>query len=640
MLLNFMRQGAQTRLIKFVLFGILLAAAIGLGLGSSFRSVMPQPDNTVAWVAGDKISVQEFDSNLRRVLSNQGIDAKSAYSFGLVDQMLQNDIAQRLLQKNAHKLGINIGDSIVVEQVNHLIAPFTTGGMSRKTALQRVLMSQGMSEREFVDTIRAEMMNTVLRGALQVGAPAGTDREAADLYQHDNEQRTISGIVLRNDSVTGVPAGTDAVLKPLYEAAREHYAIPETRRFTFAVLSEDTVKKSLTISDEELQKAYKEDIKTYTAPERRLMQQAILPGQADADAVMKAVTAGKTLKDAVKDVTGKTTAYIGEQSFEKAGLLPDIAAQSFTAQKGSYIGPVKTALGYHVLYIKDITPPAVKPFAAVRDAVRDDLMSSRLSDAMMSSANSIDDRLAGGATLETVAKDMNLTLTSYGPVHADGSTADAKDGMKDRPKDRSHILQTAFEMLEGESSPVMELANGSFAVIRVDAVTPKTYKSYDDVKAEIGAQWKQDQQEVLNRQRAQDALKDLLTGKKKLQDLGGENASYVLKRADDPKNPGPVAAAAKDQFFHVSEGDFAMAQVKGGYLVAQVTKIVLPDPAKADAKELKKASDSSAQKTQNEIIGAYLDYLRAQYGARINRPLLDKMYAKAGGQDEDQSESY
>lgn len=630
MLLHYLRRGSKSHMVKYVLFGLLMLATIGLGMGSSFQGFMPGASTNVASIGGESVSAAEFDGTVRRVLSRQGIGSQDAYRFGLIDQILESEIAARLLRKEAAALGIRISDGMAAEQINRLIAPFITGGLDKKSALQRILMSQNMSETRFVETIRAEMMNAVLRNTVQLGGGAPPDQEVRDIYQYAREKRTADVVLLKNSAITGLPEAGDDVLTPLYQAAKERYAIPETRSFTLGVLDPADIGSSVDISDEDVRKIYDRDIETYTLPERRVMQQAVLPAQETAEAVAAKAKAGAALKDAVKEAGGKDDAYMGEQSFEKQGLVPAIADLAFApdAAKGAVIGPVQTPLGWHVLHLKDIRPPEAKPFDDVKNAIREDLKQERLAGQAMAAANAIDDRLASGAALEDAAKDMKLRLTKYGPLRTDGSTPDSKDGFKDHEKDRTRILQSAFEMMEGEISPVTELSGGGFAVIRVDSVTPKDYKTYEQVKGEIAAVWLKDRQDVTNKQKAQDLLKALAEGGKTLADVARENGaapqSLSLERSATP--PAPLTPAALARLFETPEGQFAVAPADGGYILAQVKKAVLPDPDSAGKEDIKAIADTAAQGTQDEILISYLDHLREKNRVKINRTLLDRMY--------------
>ena len=93
-MLTAMRDGAHSKIIKFFLFGLLIMATGGMvfmDVGGFFRNGVGV--NTIAKAGDESISSQEFDRAVQRVVSKQGMTAKQAYQFGLVEQILQQEIS-------------------------------------------------------------------------------------------------------------------------------------------------------------------------------------------------------------------------------------------------------------------------------------------------------------------------------------------------------------------------------------------------------------------------------------------------------------------------------------------------------------------------------------------------------------------
>ena len=102
-----MREGVHSKIIKIVLFGLLTMAVFGLVLmdvGGFFRGGVG--NTNVATVAGSSISSTEFQRHVQRVLSNQGITPADAYSFGYIEQILNNEIARTVISNATVDQGI------------------------------------------------------------------------------------------------------------------------------------------------------------------------------------------------------------------------------------------------------------------------------------------------------------------------------------------------------------------------------------------------------------------------------------------------------------------------------------------------------------------------------------------------------
>ena len=506
-MLRALRDGAKTGWLKYILLGFLVLAAGGLVLtdvGGFFRGGVS--NNLVAKGKGIEISTQQFDRSVRRILSRQGMAPQEAYRLGLINQILNNEVQIQILSQEARKLGINVSDETVTQQISKLAEPLATDGVSKSDALKQVLRSQGVSEAEFVQAIRQEMGNTLFRNALLSGTTSISTQQAKDLYQFRNESRDFSGFVLKNASVKNIEQPTEENLQKFYEANKVEFLISEKRSVTIATLKKEMLAKKVEISEEELRTIYEDNIETYKKPEQRKLQQAILSTQNDAQDVFNKVEKNKSLKQAVKDVTGKTAAYIGENDFEKSGLLEEIADPAFNAKTGAAIGPVQTALGWHVLVLKEIIQPQTESFAKAKKGLRENLLQERLLEDLVDAANTLDDQLAGGEELEVVAKEMGLTLETFKNFNQAGTNAKGKNLFSSYQGDRAQILEAAFDFDIGESSPVLELADGRFITVRVDEIEDRSFEPFEKVKNKLKTRWINQQKALANRARAEDAF--------------------------------------------------------------------------------------------------------------------------------------
>lgn len=625
-MLNAMRVGAGSKIIKFVIFSFLVLAVAGMALmdvGGFFQGGGAQ-NNTVATVAGKKISATDFDRTVRRAVNQQGMmDMKMAYQLGLVDQYLNSQIMANLVQKAAHDQGIIINNEMIAERVAQLVAPYTTDGTSVSDAFKRILMTQNMSEAEFIAMLRGELTGMIMRAGLQGAGAVVSDVEIKSLYQQKHEERTIKIISIANNTVKGVEKPTDEVLKPFYQSGQEKYAIPETRTFTLGVLTEEIARKYLDVSDEELKQIYEDRIDEYSDKEKRTLQQAIFTSEGAAREASQKVGGGISLKEAASD------SYVGEESFEEAGLLSEIADQAFALAKGEVSEPIKTSLGWHVLVMKDTIAPKVKSFDSVKDSIRKEILEEKAATQLVETANQLDDALAGGQTLAEAATDFHFELKKVGPIREDGSTPDNKEGLKGFEKSRADILEAAFSLEPGEVSAVQELTDGNYAVIQLETVTPKTYKEFDSVKSDLAKIWIADQEDVLNRRRANEALQAVQSGNKTLEQAARDMGATVKTITVSNSKPveAPLTEPLKKILFESDKGTYQLAPTGSAYILATVTAVNMPDAEKADKAKLEEVRKTAQQAAQNEVMAVFYSEMDKKYGVKINRDVLNNLYA-------------
>ncbi len=634
-MLNAMREGAKAGFLKFILMGFMVLAVGGLVLmdvGGFFRGGVARTH--VAQIEDQKLAMNDFDRLVRRTLASQGLDTETAYRLGFIQQILQTEISKNILQYAARDLGLQVGDDAVMKQITRLVEPLTVDGRSRREALARVLQSQGMTEQELVDMVKAEMTNMLLRNAIQIGSEVPADNEARDIYKHRKEERTVKAIFLPHDDITDVADPADEILMPLYQAGRERFAIPESRSFTIAVLTQDKLKDTIAIDEQELRDIYEQDILTFSLPERRVLEQAVLSNQATATAIAAAVTDGATLEAAVENETGNADGYLGQENFEQAGLLEEIGEPAFAATVGDVVGPIETALGWHVIRIDEILEPETQPFEEVRSQLEEEIIQTRLMDDMFIMANAIDDSLAGGAALEDTAAEMDMNLQTLGPVTEMGASPDQTEALTEFQADRAMIIETLFALGEGEISPVIELSNGDYAALRVDTITAKSYEPFEDVRDSLAATWVQDQKEVANQIRAREALQALNAGDKSLQqvasDFGRSINTYDLVR-DEPAEA-PVNNNVKLLFYNLPQASFGMAPADEGFLLGQITDVRLPETSDLTAEDLQPYRDIVRGGMQNEFAEMFFLYLQSRYDVSINERLLTQTYGPGSEQ--------
>lgn len=627
-MLRSLRDGAKSGWLKYILLGTLVLAAGGLVLtdvGGFFRGGIST--NLVAKGKGIEISTTEFDRNVRRLLARQGMSPQEAYQLGLINQILNGEIQVRLLAREARKLGINVSDQTVTKQISQIAAPLAQNGVSKSDALKQVLRSQGISEGEFIQAIRQEMGNTLLRNALLSGSQEISKAEATALYKYQNEKRSVKGFILKAADIKDIEQPGEMSLEKYYQANKQDFAIAETRSVTIATLKKEMLADKVEISDDELRDEYAERIDSYKKPERRAIEQAILSTQGDAQDVLKKLESGKSLKKAVSDITGKSSGYLGENKFEQNGLLEEVAAPVFNAKKGDTLGPIQTALGFHVMIVKDIIGPQTDSLESVKKELKDELLQMRLADDLVDTANTLDDQLAGGEELEVVVKEMGLTTEEFKDFNQAGTNKKGKDLFTAYQGDKAQILEAAFDFDEGEASPVLELADGRFVTVRVDVVNESSYVPYEEVKNNLKERWIAEQKHLANRDRVNQAVDKIKNGAS-IEDVAKEYGARVktysnLVRTKEPK--APITFIAQRQIFDRAQGAALQLATKDGFIVAQVSDVTLPNADKAD-KEIAEIQKQTKELLPQEILSQYVGTLAEKYKVEINERVLQLVY--------------
>lgn len=630
MVMQAMRDGASNTIVKYIIFGLLLMATCGLvfsDIGGFFRGGVGKSD--VAKVGGETISLASFDRGLRRSLQRIGIGPQEAYKLGYVDQFLAGEMRNRIMQEAGRKNDILIPRARIAGEVHKLIAPMAQG-RDVDEVLKQVLLSQGMSEGELSDSIAREMSNGLLASSMANGFVTMSDDLAHDLYLGANEMRDVEYIVFPAGNAKDLPQPKDEDLQNLYEMTKESYAIPETRVLQIITVKDDNLKKTLEITDEELKQAYEDNHDSYYTPQLRLIEQVVVRDEATARKIHEAVKGGKAMQKAAAD-EGQVSAYLGERDFEDGKLQPEIKDAVIAAKAGALLDPVNTSIGWNVTRVEKIIPETTKSFDSVKKELKDEMYQTKLIDQRYALANEVDDLLASGTSPDELSKQVEVDIKDLPSMNSFGQDASKNDVLKSFEKTGSTILQTGFELGENETSPVSEMADGTFAAIHVKSIVQKTYKPFEDVKEIIKNNWVQDQAQASARVRIINYIGEVAQGKKTMKDVASETGN-PLKTAngltrDAKAAPKPLTPEAVSSIFAAPVDKPLFINSEQGFALAHVSKIRWPENVSANSEEFKKFKASIAQETQSEAMMVFLEDKTREYRAVVNNKLLQRAYA-------------
>ena len=626
-MLRAMRDGAKHGLLKYFLLGLLVLAAGGLVLtdvGGFFRGGVS--NNVIAKGKNIEIGTQAFNNNVSRVLSRQGMSPQEAYNMGIINQILNNEIQNLVLADKARDYGLNISDETVMTQISEIADPIAQDGVSKAEALRNFLANQRISEGEFVQAVRQEMANTLYRSALVSSGDSISKQQAADIYRFRNETRDIEAIRITTNDIKDIEQPTDENLQKFYEANKVDFAIPERRDFTMAVLKLSMLKNKIDIAETDLQKFYDDNIEDYTKPKRYKLQQAIFTEQTIAKDVAEKAKES-LLEKTVTAVTGDKNAYLGENIFSEKEILDELVDDVINANAGDLIGPIQSALGWHVTKLVETIEPEVQSFDQVKDDIRASLLEEKSEEAYIELGNEIDDRLADGEDLNDLVEEFGLETKSFNGINQAGLNKDNKNLLEEYSRDLSVILENAFDYESGEVSPILELSNGNYAFIQINNIEESGYTPYADVEEKIKTRWINEQKTLSARNKVETIL-DATKANSSLENLAQENNRTLskfknIKRTDTKEN---LPSTAIQKLFSANINDPILIELPNGSMVAKVTNVSLSDP---NEKQISQIQEEVKSLLPQETLGQYINALAIKNKIKINDRVLKELYGSA-----------
>ncbi|WP_119303347.1 peptidylprolyl isomerase [Dongia deserti] len=616
-MLTSIRGKAKSWIFK-ILFGILIIAFAAWGIGDIFaRRDLSKP---VLQVGDLAYTQQEFDRDLRRRLQQfrqQGLDinVQQFAALGGVDQILSQQTSQMLLRQYADRLGLTIPQAVAIGDIQNNPAFRNAAGQFDRDRFLALLSQSGLSEAGYVqmrrDEMRLQQLTGPAFGALST-PPVLSDR----VFAYLNEERTAEFLVIP-DATMEVKEPDQAAMEKFYQDNIARYQRPEYRAFIAVHMKPEDFAKDITIPEDQLKSEFESRQAEFSTPESRAVEQVVLQDQAKADAIVAAVKGGKSFADAVKEVTGSAPVDLGDVTKDK--LPPAIAEQSFALPADGVSEPLKSAFGLHVVHVKSITPGVTKTFEDVKEQLRQELALAQAGDAMVSVVNQLDDTLAGGASLEQAAQQLNLTTQKYEAVDSSGKDRDGKDANV-----IPEILQLAEQTEAGQTSLVSTLSDGSYAVVQVTNVMPAEAKPLNEVAEQVKQDWL-----AKARRDAADAKAKEIADKVKSGDLAalGKELGLELKVSKPftrSEGDGPIDQSLAQKLFELQLGEAATGRTGDGAIVARVSAII---PAKPEEKkdQVAQLSEQLADTMRKDLYAEFLFALGQNIEVERNNDVVQQM---------------
>lgn len=633
----------HTWLLQLIL-GFVVLAFVGGGVYQGYGSFMNNAVTTVAKVDGQKISRSEWEQaqreqmdRIRRQMPN--VDPKLFDTPEMKRQSLDAVVRERVLLTATDKLNLRITDArlqrLFVTDPQFALLRNPDGSVNKEA-----LAAQGMSSEMFAQRLRQDLsLRQVLQGVTgTVFAPLSVTNAALDaMFQ----QREVQVQRFATQDAIAKVAPTDADIEKFYKdpANAATFAAPESESIEYVVLDLDTLKKSITVSDQDLQDYYKANLPRYTVPEERRASHILIKVDTSASAAdrekAKAKAQGLLVElqknpDAFAELARKNSDDPG--SAEKGGDLDffgrgGLAAKpledaAFALQPGEVSGLVKSDFGYHIVKLTAVRGGETRSFESVRPEiereVKTQLAQKRFADAAVAFTNMVYEQ---PDSLKPVADKFNLELHTAQDVRhvaAPGAT-----GALANPK----FLEALFgadAIHNKRNTEAIEIAPSTMVSGHVVKYEAAHQLPLADVKAKVRDRLVTLQAAALEHQLGVARLAELRAAPS----TSIPEAAITVSRAQ----PHELTAALLDAILKAPTAKLptyvGVDLGDQGYAVVKIAKVLGRDPATADAT---RAQSEYAQAWGEAESQAYYAALKRRYNVEISPGALPAASAAGPG---------
>lgn len=622
---------------KIVLGGLLLIVCVMMIItlvpGGMFGDYFGRDISTagvVAKVGADEITVQEVAQRARMIGRQQfrGNVPPSILPF-LMQRAADSMITQGAISYEAERIGLGVSDSELVDflhqgQFGQVFFP--DGKFIGQQQYELFVQNQfnlgvAQFEKELKDQLAQQKLLTAISAAATV-----SNREIEEQVKKDATKVKFDYAILTLDAVKKQVKVTDIELKAFYEQNKQQYvnSIPEKRKARYVIIDNAKVAASVPVSQADLQAYYNQHQDDYRIPETvtvrhiliktptpdangKVDQKGVDAAKAKAEDVQKQLKSGADFGDLAKKYSDDPG------SAQEGGLLPPITRgrtvpefeqAAFNTPKGQTTDIIRTSYGFHIIRVEDKQTARMKPLDEVKVQIEPAVKQQKTAVAAQNLANSVQST-ARTAGLDKAAAEKGLTVTSTELI----AQNDPLPGVGTAQE----LSNSLFAAKKGDPPAQAQTPQG-YAIFQVTEIEPPQTPTFEEVKAKVEDQFKQQRAQMLLTQKTQEladrahAEHDL---KKAAKEVGATvKTSDLVNATAQVPDVGAMSGPANVAFnLEVGQISGPLQGGMGSGFVLSVIDKQQPSPEEAKA-TWDRAKDSLLDQKRQVLEGLYVQNLR------------------------------
>ncbi len=611
-----MAKGKASNFFVWVILLLLIVGLAGFGATNFGGSVQ-----SVGRVGQTEIEINryalEMQQEMRALAAQQGrsVSMVEAQGLGVPQAVLGRVVSQAALEDEAAVRGLSVGDAAVREQILAIPAFQGVDGSFDREGYNFVLRSSGLTVAEFEERIRSETAANLVQSAVAAGVSV-PPVFAETLFAYAREARDVTWARLGpGDLETLVDAPTEAELAAFHEANPALFTAPETRAITYAWLTPDMLIGTIEADEAALRAVYEDRIDEFVQPERRLVERLVFADDAAAEAAKARLDAGEADFEALVAERGLalTDVDLGDVSEAELGAA---GAAVFALDGPGVAGPAPSSLGPALFRVNAILAPREVGFEEAREDLLPEVQMDRARRVVLDMVDDLDDRLAGGATIEDLADETDMELGRI------DMTATTDEGIAAYESFRDAALAADPD----DFPQIVEMPEGGVFALRVDEVRPPALQPLEAVRDQVAAAWAVQETVRLMAEEAEVVAQSLRDGREMASvrlPLGVERA--LVRDAFVEGTPAEFVTSV----FDMAEGDIRVVADETGAWIVRLDAVRPADQAAPEAQALMALfGQQTAQELSSDVLSAFTQALIATKGVEINEAAINAVQAQ------------
>ena len=623
---------------KIVLGGLLTIICVFMvitlipGFGNSNFLGMGAPNpGVLATVAGEEITTSAVQRQARQMVAQQyprgGAQANMLMPF-FAERAAQNMINEKILLLEAARLGLRATDDDLREylhqgQLGEMLFP--GGTFIGQQEYQNFVSGNGYTIPQFEQLVKDEILIKKISSLVTAGASV-SDAEVRQQFEKQNTKVKFNYAVFKKDDIVKAIQSAEAELRAYYERNKKTYvnSIPEKRKLKYLVIDNARLAAATQVAQSDLENYYDQHRDEYRVPEQVNVRQIVIKkplpspdgkvnqkeldaSRAKAEEVLKQVKAGGNFADLAKKYSedSDTAKKGGSVGLVRPEVFPDAAVKKAVTStpKGANSDLIDASYAFVIIHVDDRQQAYVKSLSDVKAQIEPVIRQEK---AAQEAQHQTDQLLseARSTSLEKAAADKGLQVINTDFV----TSKDVLPGIGSDPQ----FTTAAFGQTANAPADEVPLHQG-YAIYQVTAVKPPATPTFEEARARIEQEFKNERATQLLTQKTQE-LADRAKAEHDLQkaakELGAEykTSDLVLPDGQVPDIGSMTGSAAVA--FTLKPGEVS-GPLDSGNTGAVLTVVDRQAPTDQDfAGKRDQIRDTLLEQKRSELFGLFVANLR------------------------------
>jgi len=622
---DFVRE--KKRLVQIVLAIIILPFAFW-GVDSYTRS-----DNSAevaATVNGAKITQQELGNALRQQQDRLRQQLGDNFDQAMLDSpemkraVVDNLIAQRLMQESARDAGLIVTDEQVARVIGGIEA-FQDSGRFDKKRYEAALTNQGMSPLSFEARLRGDMLWQQIQDAyLQNGYASGSVAE--NIIRLNEQQRIVSVSPVSSQPYLSQAKVDEDALNKYYNQNMQEFQVREQARVEYVRFTMDDLLARIDVSNEEVRNYYDGHRSEFGTPEERRAAHILIAVPADASQEQQDAARKKSeqLLQQISKAPARfaelaklnsqdpgSAANGGDLGFVARGVMVKPFEDAVFALKAGEISAlVKSDFGYHIIKLIAVKPSRDLPFEEARGDILAKLRAQKSADKFAELAERFSNTVYEQSDTLKPAADLVGAKTGQSGWLINGA------GVGDLWN--AKMLQAIFndEVVKNKrNTAAIEVAPNTLVAARVLEYKPAAVRAFAEVQGVI-------RQRLLHQRALELAAVQGKSMLAQLQSGGKPKLSWGQAQTITRAQYGSLDAGLVKKIFQANPAGLpryvGIEDERQGYLLARIEAV--KDVDQIGEEKRSRYAQQLRQLTGEEMFRAYLSDARQSASIKMNLP--------------------